>query len=97
MYLVYFLIHTSFLIIDDQEPQGPQEPQDQPQDPQDPQELELQEQEEAPQQVSVRRKRRLIVDEITELPNRHIKSQIDDTSDICVEVSIPKLEFFSLL
>ena len=82
------------LFIDDQEPQGPLEPKDlqevpqEPQEPQDLQELQGQEfqgHEEAP---PVRRKRRLIVDEITELPNRHIKSQIDDTSDICVEVNI---------
>ncbi|PKC17829.1 hypothetical protein RhiirA5_265487 [Rhizophagus irregularis] len=78
-----------------QEPQGPQEQE--PQEPQESQEFqelqephdtqEFQEQEEVRQHGPVRRKRRLIVDEITELPNRHIKSQIDDTSDICIEPS----------
>ncbi|CAG8614459.1 3567_t:CDS:10 [Dentiscutata erythropus] len=34
-----------------------------------------------------RRKRKLIVDEVTELPNRHIANQIKDTSDILITPS----------
>ncbi|CAG8731642.1 3311_t:CDS:2, partial [Funneliformis caledonium] len=75
---------------DTQSLQDPQETQDltELQEPQEsPQELQEQERV-LPPRTQVRRKRRLMVlDEVTELPNRHIKSQIDDTSDICIESS----------